>query len=170
MALLHNDAKNLRFFLSLVDREVLPIIPGQPPVPANAARILGTTGVEYLDRRDTEFWPLLRLPVLYLGGTDGADLVSSVRDLCALKVPGFAFRTGSHDDLVLQLARQEGGGFVVEAGIDLASYLFETSGLQGEPGRELALFRFTTSTSELVIFADQIKGELAALPPQRVAP
>lgn len=167
MAVLHNDAKNLRFFVELVDREVPPLVPGQPPVPAELIRVLGTTGVEFYDRRDKSFWPFIRLPVLYFGGKDGPELVSSVRDLCSMKVEGFAFRTGTQGELALQVGRQQGGGFVVEVGIDLATYLLETSGLQGEPGRELALFRFTTSTSELVIFADQVKQELEKLPPIR---
>src|SRR5689334_17686229 len=167
MAVLHNDAKNLRLFVELVDREVPPLVPGQPPVPAELIRVLGTTGVEFYDRRDKSFWPFIRLPVIYFGGKDGPELVSSIRDLCSMKVEGFAFRTGTQGELALQVGRQQGGGFIVEVGIDLATYLLETSGLQGEPGRELALFRFTTSTSELVIFADQVKQELDKLPPIR---
>jgi hypothetical protein len=163
MAFLHNDAKNLRFVLSLVDRETLPHVPGQPAPAPESLRVLGTAAVEYLDRRDKSFWPFLQLPVIYLAGGDGAALVESVRDVCALKRPGFAFRTGAQDELALALAKQDGGGFVIEVGIDLAAYLHETSGLQGEPGRELALFRFTTGTAELVLFADQVKTELAAL-------
>ena len=167
MAVLHNDAKNLRLFVELVDREVPPLVPGQPPVPAELIRVLGTTGVEFYDRRDKSFWPFIRLPVIYFGGKDGPELISSIRDLCSMKVEGFAFRTGTQGELALQVGRQQGGGFIVEVGIDLATYLLETSGLQGEPGRELALFRFTTSTSELVIFADQVKQELDKLPPIR---
>jgi hypothetical protein len=167
MAVLHNDAKNLRLFIELVDREVPPIVPGQPPLPAEAIRALGTAGVEFYDRRDKSFWPFIRLPVIYFGGKDGPDLVSSIRNLCSLRVEGFAFRTGTHGELALQVGRQQGGGFIVEVGIDLATYLLETSGLQGEPGRELAMFRFTTSTSEMVVFADQVTKELEGLPPIR---
>ncbi len=129
--------------------------------------MLGTAGVEFYDRRDKSFWPFIRLPVIYYGGGDGAALVQSIRDLCSLKIPGFAFRTGTQNDLAIQIGRQEDGGFLVEVGIDLAPYLFETSGLQGEPGRELALFRYITSTAELVVFADQVKQELQRLPPLR---
>jgi hypothetical protein len=164
MAVLHNDAKNLRFVLELVDRETLPVVPGHKAPPPESLRLLGSAGVEYLDRRDKAFWPFLRLPVLYLAGVDGITLVDAIRSLCALERPGFAFRTGAQEELALQVVRQEGGGFIAEVGIDLASYLYETSGLQGDPGRELALFRFTTSTSELVVFADQVKREAAALP------
>jgi hypothetical protein len=163
MAFLHNDAKNLRFALSLVDRETLPHVPGQPAAPPEALRVLGTAAVEYLDRRDKSFWPFLQLPVIYLAGGDVPALVESVRDVCALRRPGFAFRTGAQDELALQLTKQDGGGYVIEVGIDLAAYLHETSGLQGDPGRELALFRFTTGITELVLFADQVKTELAAL-------
>ncbi len=170
MAVLHNDAKNLRFFLELVDREVPPLVPGQPPTPAEAIRVLGTTGVEFFDRRDKEFWPFLRLPVIYLAGGDGHALIHSLKDLCSLKSPGFVFRAGVQSELALQISRQTGGGFLVEVGIDLATYLLETSGLSGDPGRELAMFRFTTSTGELVLFADQVKQQLEALPPVKRAP
>lgn len=165
MAVLHNDARTLRLFLELVDREVLPVVPGQPRPAPETARVLGTAGVEFYDRRDQSFWPFIRLPVVYFAGPDGHHLIHSIRDVCSLKAPGFAFRAGVQDELVLQLARQEGGGFLVEVGIDLASYLLETTGKQGEPGRELAMFRFSTSTSELVVFADQVKQELERLPP-----
>jgi hypothetical protein len=167
MAVLHNEAKNLRLFIELVDREVLPVIPGQPRPPLEAARVLGTAGVEFYDRRDKSFWPFIRLPVLYLAGGEGHALIHSIRDLCALKTPGFALRTGTTEELAVQVGRVEGGKFLVEVGVDLASYLLETSGLQGEPGRELAMFRFQTTTAELVVFADQVKQELEKLPPQR---
>ena len=165
MALLHNEAKTLRFSLELVDREVPPVVPGQRPLPPEAIRVLGSASVEFFDRRDASFWPFIRLPVVYYAGTDAGELVASIRDLCSLKVAGFAFRTGAAQDVALQIGRQEGGAFVVEVGIDLATYLFKTTGAQGEPGRELAMFRFITNTGELVRFADQIKQEAERLPP-----
>ena len=169
MAVLHNDARNLRLFIELVDREVPPVVPGQPAPAAEAVRVLGTGGVEFYDRRDKSFWPFIRLPVIYFGGRDGPELVENVRSLCSGAREGFAFRTGAQDELTFQIGRQKGGGYVVEVGIDLAPYLYETSGLQGEPGRELALYRFTTGTAELVRFADQVKQELEKLPPLRKA-
>jgi hypothetical protein len=167
MAVLHNDAKNLRLFLELVDREQPAVVPGQPAPKAESVRVLGTGGVEFYDRRDKSFWPFIRLPVLYFAGGDGPALAESIREVCQGKKDGFAFRTGSQEELTFQIGRQQGGGFIVEVGIDLAPYLHETSGLQGEPGRELALYRFTTSTAELVRFADQVKQELEKLPPLR---
>jgi len=167
MAVLHNEPRTLRLALELVDREVPPIVPGAPPVPREAVRVLGSAGVEFLDRRDQGFWPILRLPVVYLGGEDAPSLVRSIRDLCSLKSDGFSFRTGAQKEFGFQIGRQKGGGFIVEVGIDLSAFLFETAGVLGEPGRELALFRFTTSTSELVVFADQVKQELERLPPLR---
>ena len=167
MAVLHNDAKNLRLFLELVDREVPPVVPGQPAPSAESVRVLGTAGVEFYDRRDKSFWPFLRLPVLYLSGGDGHALVHSLKEVCSLKKPGFAFQTGTQNDIAVRIGRQDGGGFSVEVGIDLATYLLETSGNAGEPGRELALFRFATHTAELVRFADQLKQELENLPPLR---
>lgn len=165
MAVLHNAARNLRFFIEWVDREVPPVVPGQPPPSAEAVRALGTAGVEFFDRRDNDFWPFIRLPVIYYSGKDGPALVSSVRDLLSLKIPGFAFRTGATGELGLQIGRDGETQFVVEAGIDLAPYLMETSGASADPGRELAMFRFNTVTAELVKFADGLKKELDGLPP-----
>jgi hypothetical protein len=169
MAVLHNEAKTLRLFVELVDREVPPVIPGQPPLSAEAIRVLGTAGVEFYDRRDQSFWPFIRLPVLYAAGSDGPELVHSIRELCALKTTGLVFRTGMQNELAIQIVRQNDTTFLVEVGIDLAPYLLETAGKQSEPGRELALFRFATRTSELVVFADLIKQELEKLPPVRKA-
>jgi hypothetical protein len=56
---------------------------------------------------------------------------------------------------------------MVEVGLDLATYLLESSGQLGDPGRELAMFRYMTRTDELVIFADQLKEEMQRLPPLR---
>ncbi|MGQ0507721.1 MAG: hypothetical protein ACT4TC_20655 [Myxococcaceae bacterium] len=165
MAVLHNETKTLRFFLEMVDREVPAIVPGQPPPPPESVRVLGTCGVEFFDRRDKSFWPFIRLPVLYLAGKDGPDLAASVRDLTSLRTQGFAFRTGMQNEVALQVGRAEKKGFLVEVGIDLAPYLLETAGQMGEPGQELAMFRFNCVMADLVIFADQIKQELERLPP-----
>src|SRR5579872_2686589 len=135
MAVLHNDAKNLRLALGVVERETLPVVPGQPPPAVESLRLLATAAVEWFDRRDTSFWPFIRLPVLYLAGGDPGAIAEGLRDVCALKRPGVGFRLGARDELAVQIARQDGGGFIVEVGIDLAAYLAETSGLQGEPGR-----------------------------------
>ncbi len=167
MAVLHNEAKNLRLFIELVDREVPPVVPGQPPPAGDSIRVLGTCGVEFFDRRDNGFWPFIRLPVIYFGGKDGAELYGSLKDLTSLKTPGFAFRSGNLSELALQIGRAERTGFLVEVGIDLAPYLLETSGRQPEPGTELAMFRYHTTLPELVMFADQLKQELEKLPPLR---
>jgi hypothetical protein len=169
MAVLHNEGKNLRFFLELVDREVFPIVPGQPRPPPNAARVLGTVGVEFYDRRDQSYWPFIRLPVIYIGGTEGEELIDSIRKVCSLQSTGFAFRGGAQGELALQIGRQDDGGLLVEVGLDLASYLLEASGKAGDPGKELALFRYYTTTAEVVTFADQIKQELERLPRRSVS-
>jgi hypothetical protein len=146
---------------------VIYVPTGSPGPVSGTDSLAREPAVEFYDRRDKSFWPFIRLPVIYFGGRDGPALVDSIRELCALKREGFAFRTGAQDELTFQIGRQQGGGFIVEVGIDLAPYLHETSGLQGEPGRELSLWRFTTSTAELVRFADQVKQELEKLPPLR---
>ena len=153
MAVLHNESRTLRLALQLADRVTLG-----PP------RVLGSAGVECLDRRDGEFWPLVLLPVVYFAPGDLPELVASIRSLCALTSPGFGFRSDGEGDLALQISRQE-GAMNVEAGFDLARVLAETAGRPGVPGKELALFRFQTNTAELVQFADQVRRELGELRP-----
>jgi hypothetical protein len=168
MAVLHNESRTLRLAVELVDREVPPVIPGQPPVGGDAIRVLGSAGMEFYDRRDSSYWPIIRLPVVYYEGTDPAQLVGSIRDLCSLKIPGFAFRTGSSQELAIQVGGQD-GRWIVEVGLDLATFVLETAGTPGEAGRELAMFRFVTTTAELVRFADELKQEIGRLPPPKSA-
>src|SRR5260370_34724274 len=153
MAVLHNEGKNLRFFLELVDREVFPIVPGQPRPPPNAARVLGTVGVEFYDRRDQSYWPFIRLPVIYIGGTEGEELIDSIRKVCSLQSTGFAFRGGSQGELALQIGRQDDGGLLAEGGLDPASHRLPAPGTAPAPAKELALSRFTTATGRRVIVA-----------------
>jgi hypothetical protein len=155
MAHLHNEAKTLRLTLQLADRATL-----------GPARVLGSAGIESLDRRDGEYWPLVRLPVVYFAPDDLPAVVESIRTLCANQSPGFGFRSDGDGDLALQLSRQ-GGALFVEAGFDLARVLAESAGRPGVPGTELALFRFQTATAELVQFADQLRRELEELRPAR---
>jgi hypothetical protein len=55
---------------------------------------------------------------------------------------------------------------VVQLGFDMSAMLFEMAGLRPQPGRDLALYRFTTTQPHLVAFADQIRTELAELVPE----
>lgn len=153
MAVLHNEARTLRLSLLLADRATF-----------GPSRVLASAGVECFDRRDGEFWPLVRLPVVYFGPADLPAVVESIRTLCAHESPGFGLRSEGDGDLALQLSRQE-GALTVEAGFDLARVLAETAGRPGVPGSELALFRFQTATAELVQFADQLRRELEELRP-----
>lgn len=161
MAELDNDTYTLRLQLALADRELVP--GATDKTPAEAFRVLGTAAVEFFDRRDKEFWPFLRLPSLYLAGEDAPALIEALRDLCAMKRDSFLLRTGDRGELAVGVARG-GGGFDVEVGVDLAPILAQVSGTPGEPGHQLAMFRFTTGTAQVVVFADQLKQELERLP------
>src|SRR5215208_1953599 len=112
----------MRLALVLVQRESLRAQPGQPPP---AARVLATAALEWLDARDGEWWPFVTLPPLWLD-------------------PGAAGAVG------LQLGAVEGGGLVVEVGLDLGRYLADVSGLQPRAGGEAALFRFPLQAEDLV--------------------
>lgn len=163
MAALHNEERNLRLNLQLVDRERQRLSPTESK-PTAGPRVLGTFGIEFLEARDKEFWPLLRLPVIYLAHGDGEALLTAIRELCAQTRTGLAFTGGTQGELVLRLAAKE-GGYLVETGVDLCGYLMETSGRVCTPGGNLAMFRFEVATGELVRFAGQLQQELEQLPP-----
>jgi len=164
MAELPNDAGTLRLRVELVDREA----PVRGPVPvvtedgrAPSGRLLGAAGVEYYDPRDGEWWPVVRLPALYLAAESFASLDGQFRDLLAGAIPGFAWQSGEDGALGLQLGPAEppGGGLVVEVGIDLAAFLAEVGQVPARPGAELALFRFATTRPAAVAFADALRRE-----------
>jgi len=74
MAELRNDAGVLRFALEVAGREA-----GTP-----GGRLLVTAGLEYHDARDDAWWPIVRLPGLYLA----AESVRSLAGLLAALVGG----------------------------------------------------------------------------------
>ncbi|MFL5320611.1 MAG: hypothetical protein ACJ790_13200 [Myxococcaceae bacterium] len=162
MALLHNTNQSLRFLLQLVDRER----PSRGPTAVSSAhRILGTAAIEFFDRRDREFIPMLQLPVLHVAAQDAEAFATALRELTSGTRGGFSFRTGAMEELTLQIGREASGAFVVEVGVDLGAWLKETSGAAHAPGKELALFRFEAPMAELVLFAASLYEELQKLPP-----
>lgn len=150
MPAIHNPNRTLRFSLELAD------------IAAQDRAFICTAAVEYLDKRDQEFWPTLRLPVLRVPAEDAHALTQALRDVCSQARPGFCFRTGAREELQLALSRQ-GGAVAVEVGVDLCVYLLETAGVPSPPGRELALFRFEAPLAEVVVFADAVAARVAEL-------
>ena len=209
MAFLSDARGSLRFDLSLaafespplrsrIEREAelakaesprigLPIV-GEAPPPR---RLLATASMDFYDRKDQEFWPFVRMGVLWLGPGDARDLSDGLGRLIRDEVPGFAFRSecasvpGGASELALQIGRvgesgaeedgsagrrAEAGGpepsktvYAIEIGLDLAALLNEASGAKNEPGEALSLFRFSTGRPQLVAFGQELQAELAAV-------
>ena len=148
MAALVNDSGVMRFSLALERR--------------HDDKFLGSAGVEVFDRRDGEFWPLVRVPVVKVAAHEVMPLVDALKECCAGSRPGVTMHFGEANEIALNLGPQNGGGFLVEIGFDLSVVLREHAGVVSEPGRELSLFRFSTSTEQVVKFGDQLRAESAA--------
>ncbi len=162
MAELRNDSGALRFAVELVGQ-----VPARPLLALEATdaangQLLASTGLEYLDRRDGEWWPLVRLPALRLPLGSVERLVSGVADLVRGSSPGLAWRPEDDAAVGLQLGAGPGGA-VVEVGLDLGLFLTESAGAPRRPGAELALFRFRAAQADLVRFSDALARELEAL-------
>jgi hypothetical protein len=129
---------------------------------AEGGRVVATTAVEWIDRRDGEWWPFVRLPVLHLGaGTDEA-LVAGLRDVLQGVAPGFSWAAGEGAALGLQIGATDKGA-IVEIGIDLGAFLAESAGTTVPRGDELALFRFSANRADLVRFAGELEAQVRSV-------
>jgi hypothetical protein len=149
MAELRNDAGVLRFALEVAGREA-------------AGRLLVTAGLEYRDARDETWWPIVRLPILYLSGDAVRGLAGLLVALVGGAPDGFAWRPEDDPVFGLQLGPAPGGA-VVEVGLDLGAFLAEVAGAPRRAEAELGLFRFRTAQADLVRFADGLAQELEAV-------
>lgn len=167
MAMLPNDTGVLRLRLDLVERERARDAGAGEGVGEGATRVLASVSLESLDRRDGEWWPIVRLPVLYLAPGGVEALSGGLADLLQGAAPGFAWR--SADDGVLGLQIGESGSpsglLVAEVGLDLGLFLAESSGSAWRPASELALFRWPVTRADAVSFADALRRESDALAP-----
>jgi hypothetical protein len=160
MAELRNDSGALRFAVELVSREAPPDAP--PGAAAGEPFILGAAGLEYLDRRDGEWWPFVRLPVLHVRMRAVEGLASQLTEFLRGGSTGFAWRSGDDAPAGLQLGAVPGGA-VAEVGLDLGAFLAESAGAPRRPETELALFRFRCTQADLVRFSDALNRELEEL-------
>jgi hypothetical protein len=151
MAELANDSGALRFALAVVALAA--------PTDVGGAHVLATAGLEHLDRRDGEWWPLVRLPPLRLPVAALDALQAHLADLLR-GGEGFAWRPGEGAAVALQVGAAPGGA-VVEVGLDLGALLADVAGAPHRPDAELALFRFQVRQAELVRFSDVLARELA---------
>lgn len=164
MAELRNDSGALRFAVELVGREAPPDAGASSSggEPAPGGRVLATAGLEYLDRRDGEWWPLVRLPVLYLSPAAVEGLIAQLAGVLRGTSAGFAWRPADGAPAGLQVGAAPGGA-VAEVGLDLGVFLAEFAGAPSRPDTELALFRFRCAQADLVRFSDALGRELEAL-------
>lgn len=161
MAELRNDRGALRCALTLAGR-ASPAGPPAGGMAEPALELLATAAVEYLDARDGEWWPLVRLPPLRLAAAQVDELLAGAAALLRGEGEGFAWRAGDGAPLALQLGAAPGGA-VIEIGLDLSAFLADAAGVSGAPGSELALFRFRAAQADLVRFSDALAEELGAV-------
>ena len=175
MAELPNDTGSLWFRLDLVDREA-PVRGSAPAATKGSSdgevpggRLLATASLAYLDPRDGEKWPVVRLPVLYLSTESARALLAGLSDLLQGNAPGFAWQSGEDAAVGLQIGAPQGearaaqGALQVEVGMDLSLFLSEAAGAPRRPESELALFRFAASRPAVVAFADAVRREAELL-------
>ncbi len=165
MALLPNDTGVLRLQLDLVGRETGPRGAGADPAAAapapGASRVLASVAIESRDARDGEWWPIVRLPVVYVAAGGLEDLVAGLLEVLQGASPGIAWSSGEDGALGLQVGVPEGGTglLLAEVGVDLGLFLAESAGTPRRIGAELALFRWPVRRADAVSFADALRRE-----------
>lgn len=132
----------------------------------DSGRVVATAAVEWLDRRDGEWWPFVRLPVVYLQAGAAEALLGGLRDVLQGVAPGFSWVAAEGAALALQVGAAESGAGVVEVGIDLGAFLAESAGARVPGGDELALFRFAAPRADLVRFAGEVEEQVKSVTEQ----
>lgn len=154
MAVLANDAGTLRFALGLADRA-----PGDAP---GGDALVAAAALEYLDRRDGGWWPIVRLSPIRLAAAAVEGLRADLAGFLRGGAEGFSWRPADEPPVGLQVGAGP-GGLVAELGLDLGRFLAEAGGAPHRPGAELALFRFAVTQASLVVFCEGLDRELEAL-------
>jgi hypothetical protein len=163
VALLPNDTGVLRLRIDLVGRESGPrsAAAAPPAEPPGASRVLASAAIESRDARDGEWWPVVRLPVVYLAPGGVEELAAGLSDLLQGRTPGFAWRSGEDGALGVQVGEVAAGSplLLAEVGLDLGLFLAESAGTPRRSGAELALFRWPVGRAAAVSFADALRSE-----------
>jgi len=168
VAVLLNQASNLRLRLELSARSSDGV--------RSPAALQAEAAVERYRHRPTTgehaFVPLLRLPLVTLLDLDLIGFLEQLEALLEAGRPGGAALEPS-DGAALAL-RVSGGpeAYQIEAGLDLRSLLEPVGGQSGEPGTDVALFRFFANGRAVVAFCAALLEEFARFPtdPSRVSP
>ncbi len=140
--ILANTHRTLRFVLELVERD--------------GADFTSSCGIEAFDRRDQQFWPFVRLPVLKANAAALARLSTDLKRLCSHQQPRIEAVLGAAAEIQLVLTA-DSGHYLAEVGIDLGLALAEVSGIPSPPRSDLSLFRFTVPTADVVTFAGALQ-------------
>lgn len=168
MAVLLNQASNLRLRLEVTGRASDGV--------RSPAALRGEAAVERYRHRPTTgehgFVPLLRLPEVTLLDLDLIHFLEQLEGLLETAQPGSAaLESTAGAPLAVRLS---GGpeAYQVEAGLDLRSLLEPVGGQSGEPGADVALFRFFANARAAVAFCASLLEEFARFPtdPSRVVP
>jgi hypothetical protein len=162
MADLLNDTGALRFGMALAGRE-RPLA-GQGALGSalsQPGRVLCTVALEYLDQSDGQFWPFIRVPVVWMPPDALESLLEGISALVRGESAGFSWQPGEHAPMGLQIGSEGApiGGLQIELGLDLGAFLAEVAGSPRRPGGELALFRFLTTQAAMVRFGDLLRTE-----------
>ncbi len=168
MAVLLNQASNLRFRLELSSRSSDGV--------RSPAALLAEVAVERYRHRPTTgehaFVTLLRLPQVTLLDLELIQFLEQLEALLEAGQPGgAALEPTAGSALALRVT---GGpeAYQIEAGLDLRSLLEAVGGQAGEPGSDVALFRFFANGRAVVAFCATLLEEFARFPtdPSRVSP
>jgi hypothetical protein len=168
VAVVLNQASNLRFRLDIQRRL-------SEGVESPAALQVEVAVERYRHRPTTgehAFVPLLRLPQATLLDLDLIHLLEQLEGLVQSGGPGAAALESSGGS---PLALRVSGGpdaYQVETGFDLATLLEPVGGQSGEPGSDVALFRFFANARAIVAFCAALIEEFARFPtdPSKVSP
>jgi len=168
VAVLLNQASNLRFRLELSARSSDGV--------RSPAALQAEAAMERYRHRPTTgehgFVPVLRLPDVKVLDLDLIRFLEELEAVLEAGQPGGAALEPSAD---AALALRVTGGpdaYQVEAGLDLRTLLEAVGGQSGEPGSDVALFRFFANSRAVVAFSAALLEEFARFPtdPSRVSP
>ena len=168
MAVLFNQASNLRFRIELLGRV-------SDGISSPASLAMEAYVERYHHEPQLGFAPILAVARATLLDLDLIHFLESLEEMLEVVHGGDAGRTASLEaSIEPTVAIRIGGGpeaFQVEVGIDLLHVLEPVAGLEGTPGADLALFRFFANGRAVLAFSQGLLEAFARFPtdPSKVA-
>jgi hypothetical protein len=166
MAVLLNQASNLRFRLELLRR-----LSDGTTSPAALEMRAAVDRYRHRPGGEHAFIPMLEAPKATLLDMDLIQFLQALEQL--LEGSGQEAALEASVDPAIGLRLQGGPeAYLVEAGIDLLNVLESVGGMTGERGSDLALYRFTVNKRAALAFCAALIEEFGAFPtdPSRVDP